>query len=35
MRNAQKICVVKYEGRRPLEDLGVIEKIILEWILGK
>jgi len=25
----------KLETKRPLEDLRVVEKIILEWILGK
>jgi hypothetical protein len=35
MRNAYKILIVKPEGKRPLEDLGVDEMIILEWILGK
>jgi hypothetical protein len=31
MRNALNILV----GRDHLEDLGINEKIILEWILGK
>jgi hypothetical protein len=35
MRNANSCFVGKPEGKRPLEDLGVDEKIILEWVLGK
>jgi hypothetical protein len=36
MRNAYNILVGKPEkGRDHAEDLGVNEKIILEWILGK
>jgi hypothetical protein len=35
LRNTYNILVGKPEGKRPLEDLGVEEKIILEWILGK
>jgi hypothetical protein len=35
MRNAYKMLVGKPEGRKPLEDLGVDGKIILNWILGK
>jgi hypothetical protein len=31
MRNAYKILVRKYEGKRHLEDLVVDGKIILEW----
>jgi hypothetical protein len=34
MRNAYKILVGKPERKRPLEDLGIDRKIILEWILG-
>jgi hypothetical protein len=35
MRNAYKILVEKPEGKDHLEDLGVDNKITLEWILGK
>jgi len=35
IRHAYKILARKPEGRDPLEDLSVDEKIILEWILGK
>jgi len=35
MRNACNIFIGKHEGERPLEDIGVDGKIILEWILGK
>jgi hypothetical protein len=35
MRNANEIWRGKPEGKRPLEDLGVDGRIILEWILGK
>jgi hypothetical protein len=35
MSNGNKIVVGKLEGKRPLEDIGVEGKIILEWILGK
>jgi hypothetical protein len=35
MRNACKILVRKPEGRDHSKDLGIDEKIILEWILGK
>jgi len=35
MRNAHKMLVGKPEGKRPLRNLGVDGKIILEWILGK
>jgi hypothetical protein len=35
MRNAYTILVGKPEGRDHSEDLGVDEKIILEWIVGK
>jgi hypothetical protein len=34
-RKAYKMLVGKPEGKRPLEDLGVGGKIILEWILLK
>jgi hypothetical protein len=33
--NAYKILVGKYEERSHLEDLGVDEKIIFQWILWK
>jgi hypothetical protein len=29
------ILIGKPEGNRPLEDLGVDGKILLEWVLGK
>jgi len=35
MRTAYKILVREPEGKKPLEYLGVDERIILEWILGK
>jgi len=35
MRNAFKIIVRKCEGKRPLKDLGVDGKIMLQWILEK
>jgi len=35
MRNLYKILVVKLQGKRPLGDLGVDGRIILEWILKK
>jgi hypothetical protein len=35
MRNPYKILFINLEGRDNSEDLGVNEKIILEWILGK
>jgi hypothetical protein len=35
MRNVYKILVVKCEGKNHLEDLGIDERITLEWILGK
>jgi hypothetical protein len=35
MRNAYNILVGKPERKKTLEDIGVDEKIILEWILGK
>jgi hypothetical protein len=34
IRNAYKI-VRKPEGERPLKNLGVDGRILLEWILGK
>jgi hypothetical protein len=34
MRNAYKALVTKPEGKRPLEDMGIDGKIILEWFLG-
>jgi hypothetical protein len=33
-RNAYRILVGKPEGKRPLGDLKVCGRIILEWILG-
>jgi len=33
MRNAYNILVGKLEGKRPLEDVGLDGRIILEWIL--
>jgi hypothetical protein len=30
-----KMLLRKPEGKRPLEDIGVDRKIILEWILDK
>jgi hypothetical protein len=35
MRNAYKILVENSEGKIPLGRTDVVEKIILEWILGK
>jgi hypothetical protein len=35
IRNSYGILVGKPEEKRPMEDLGVYSKIILEWILGK
>jgi hypothetical protein len=35
MRNLCKMLVEKYEGKRPLEDLGVDGRIMLDCILGK
>jgi hypothetical protein len=35
MRIAYKMLVRKPEGTNLSKDLGVDEKIILEWILGK
>jgi hypothetical protein len=32
-RNAYRILVGKPEGKRPLEDLDLGEKVILRWIL--
>jgi hypothetical protein len=34
MRSAYDILVGKPERKRPLEDIGVDGKVILEWILG-
>jgi hypothetical protein len=34
-RNACRILVGKPEGKRPLEDLDVGRRIILEWILER
>jgi hypothetical protein len=33
MRNEYKLLVGKLEGKTQLEDLGVDERIILQWIL--
>jgi hypothetical protein len=35
MRNAYEVLGGKPEGKRPLRDLGVDRRILLEWILGK
>jgi len=35
MRNVHRIWVGKPEGKGHLEDLGIVGKIILEWILQK
>jgi hypothetical protein len=35
MRNAYTILDIKSEGERPLKDLDIDEKVVLEWILGK
>jgi hypothetical protein len=35
MRNAYKILVGKSEGKRPLGNIGVDGRIILDWMLGK
>jgi hypothetical protein len=35
MRNAYSILVGKPEGRGHSEDLGIVGRIILDWILGK
>jgi hypothetical protein len=35
MRNRYKILVGKSEGKRLWKDLGIDEKMILEWILWK
>jgi hypothetical protein len=35
MRSVYKILVGKLKGERPHGRLGVHERIILEWILGK
>jgi hypothetical protein len=35
MKNSYTIVVVKPEGKRLLEVLGVYGRIILEWILEK
>jgi hypothetical protein len=34
LRNVYNILVGKHEGKDHLEDLGVVGKIIIEWILG-
>jgi hypothetical protein len=34
MRNVHNIFVGKPEGKRPLRDLGIDGRIILEWMLG-
>jgi hypothetical protein len=33
--SAYKILVGRPEGRGHLEDLGIVRKIILKWVLGK
>jgi hypothetical protein len=39
MHGKDEKCIPKFrrkpEVKRPLGDLGVVERIILEWILGK
>jgi hypothetical protein len=36
MKNAFKIFVVKPEGKRPLEDVAIVDgRIIIEWMSGK
>jgi hypothetical protein len=35
MKNAYKILVRKHEGKRPFEDLGIDQTIILKQILEK
>jgi hypothetical protein len=35
MRRACDIFVGKPEGKKPVKDLGVDGKIILEWMFGK
>jgi hypothetical protein len=35
MRNAYKILVGKLKGKDHTEDLGIGERMILEWILRK
>jgi hypothetical protein len=35
LRNGYKILVGRPEANRPIKDLDVDGKIILEWILGK
>jgi hypothetical protein len=34
-RGAYRVLVGKPEGRRPLDDPGIDERIILKWMLGK
>jgi hypothetical protein len=34
-RNAYRVFVRQPEGKRPLGDIGVYGRIILEWILRK
>jgi hypothetical protein len=33
MRNAYKVLVGNDDGRRPLEHLGIDERVTLKWIL--
>jgi hypothetical protein len=35
MRNAYKILIENVEERENSEDVGIDEKVILAWILGK
>jgi len=35
LKNVAKFCFEDLKGRDHLKDLGVVGKIILEWVLGK
>jgi hypothetical protein len=35
MRTAHKILVEKSDGKKPVQELGLDERIILKWILDK